>query len=109
MNEFQKLLLLHIPLGRKLEQLVAIACYCQVHGLVTVDAEDLRFLCAKVLQFPSASGCKVTRKQMQTDSSRANHTIGAKEGLARLGTDAHSLTLNHIHMFNSARHMGQVF
>lgn len=88
--------------------LPAIACYCQVHELVTVDAEDLRFLCAKVLQFPSASVCKVTRKQMQT-GSRANHTISAKEGLARLGTDAHSLTLIHINMLNSGRPMEKVF
>ena len=85
-NEFQKLRIFHTPLGRKLEQLVAIACYCQVHELVTVDAEDLRFLCAKVLQFPSASVCKVTRKQMQTGSRAKNHTIRKKAwpGLAQM-------------------------
>jgi hypothetical protein len=66
--------------------LPAIACYCQVHELVTVDAEDLRFLCAKVLQFPSASVCKVTRKQMQTGSRAKNHTIRKKAwpGLAQM-------------------------
>ena len=74
-----------------------------------MDAEDLRFLCAKVLQFPSASVCKVTRKQMQTGSRAKNHIISAKEGLARLGTDAHSLTLIHINMLNSGRPMGRMF
>ena len=85
------------PLDRKLEQLVA----CAIAKFMSLSrwTQKICVFCAQRYWSFLLPPCAKSREKMQTHGSRANGTSGAKTALARLGTDAHSLILNHIKMF----------